>query len=200
MNWNLWPFKHLRLFYRITTPRKSRWRPTPTLMILWWRALRRQRITQGIPLPLLRSPPSRAQCNPSWIARFRAFPSQQISLLWVSHLLTVTQALVSQNSNFSGLASSIRQKFQRKNLTGWVHWFHFVTPWFPYSTPGTRVMIAVAWLLPRFPLLPSVHSEEKKTSDRYISQMAGCLFDLQAGNCCCVSQAFHWTSKIPADY
>ena len=128
MNWNLWPFKHLRLFYHLRTPRKSRWRPAPTLMILWWRTSRRQRRTQGIPLPLLRSPPSKAQCNPSGIARFRAFPSQWISLLWVSHLLTVAQALVSQNSNSSGLASSIREEFQRKHLTGWVHWFHFSLP------------------------------------------------------------------------
>ena len=200
MNWNLWPFKHLRLFYRLRTPRKSRWRPTPTLMILWRRTSRRQCITQGIPLPLLRSPPSKAQCNPSWIAHFRAFPPKWISLLWVSHLLTVAQALVSQYSNSSGPASSIRQEFQRKNLTGWAHWFQFFTPWFPYSTPGPRVTIAVGWLLPGFPLLPYVHGAEKKTSDWYISQMAGHLYDLQACNCCHVSQAFHWTSKIPADY
>ena len=200
MNWNLWPFKHLRLFYNLRTLRKSQWRAAPTLMILWWRTSRRQRRTQGIPLPLLRSPPSKAQCNPSGIARFRAFPSQWISLLWVSHLLTVAQALVSQNSNSSGLASSIREEFQRKHLTGWVHWFHFVTPWFPYSTPGPRFTIAVGWLLPRFPLLPSVHGAEKKTSDWYNSQMAGRLYDLQAGNCCRISLVFRWTSKIPADY
>lgn len=36
----------------------------------------------------------------------------------VSHLLTVAQALVSQKSNSSGLASSIREEFQRKHLTG----------------------------------------------------------------------------------
>ena len=120
--------------------------------------------------------------------------------LVVSHLLTVAQALVSQKSNSSGLASSIREEFQRKHLTGWVHWFHFVTPWFPYSNPGPRFTIAVGWLLPRFPLLPSVHGAEKKTSDWYISQMAGRLYDLQAGNCCRISLVFRWTSKISADY
>lgn len=56
------------------TPRKSRWRPTPTLMILLVEDF--EETTQGIRLPLLRLPPSRARCNPSWIARFRAFPSQ----------------------------------------------------------------------------------------------------------------------------
>lgn len=53
---NLRPFKPLMLFYRLRTLRKSRWRPTPTWMILWWRTSRRQRITQRIPLPLLSSP------------------------------------------------------------------------------------------------------------------------------------------------
>ena len=68
---NLPPFKHLRLLYRARTLRKSRWRLTSTFMILWWRTSRRQRIQQGIPLPLLSSPPSRARCKSLWIARFR---------------------------------------------------------------------------------------------------------------------------------
>ena len=35
---------------------------------------------------------------------------------------------MSQYSNSSGPASSIRQEFQRKNLTGWAHWFNFSLP------------------------------------------------------------------------
>ena len=48
--------------------------------LLWLRTSRRQRITQGISLPLLSSPLSRTQGNPLWIAHFKAFPSRRISL------------------------------------------------------------------------------------------------------------------------
>ena len=51
------------LFYRMRTPRKSRWRPTPTWMILWWRTSRRQRLTRGIPLPLLATIESTVQSS-----------------------------------------------------------------------------------------------------------------------------------------
>ena len=60
---NLRPFKPLVLFYRVRTPRKSRWRPTPTWMILWWRTSRRQRLTRGIPLPLLATIESTVQSS-----------------------------------------------------------------------------------------------------------------------------------------
>ena len=56
------------------TPRKSRWRPTPTWMILWWRTSRRQRLTRGIPLPLLATIESTVQSSVD-----RAFQSFSIS-------------------------------------------------------------------------------------------------------------------------
>ena len=118
---NLRPFKPLMLFYRLRTLRKSRWRPSPTWMILWWRTSRRQRITQRIPLPLLSSPPLRARYNPLWMARFRVSPSPRISLSWAPHLLTVVHSLGDRKSNSSGLAPSVRKEFGRQNLAGPYH-------------------------------------------------------------------------------
>ena len=114
---NLRPFKPLMLFYWVRTPRKSRWRPTPTWMILWWRTSRRQRLTQGIPLPLLSSPPLRARCNPLRIARFRVFPSPRISFHGRHISLQWHTVSASRNSISSGLAPSVRKEFGRQNPT-----------------------------------------------------------------------------------
>ena len=89
-----------------------------------------------------------------------------------------------------GMDLPLHRRLEDKILRG-----EFIAPRFPCSTSGSPVTIAVGRLVPRFPLLSSVHGAEKKTSDRYIPQMADGLYDLHAGNCCRVSQAFHLTAK-----
>ena len=93
------------------TPRKNRWRPTPTWMILWWRTSRRQRLTQGIPFPLLSSPPLRTRCNPcgSRASEFfhlceSPFHGRHTSLQWHT-------ASASRNP-------SVRKEFGRQILRG----------------------------------------------------------------------------------